>query len=58
MMALIKQPVPATKDSGNASADLLAPGAYVVTVENHPDVAPVTVPVSEGGVANATLTVP
>jgi len=58
MMAFFRQPVPATKDGGLATADLLASGTYVATVENHPDVGPVTVAVSEGGVANATLTVP
>jgi hypothetical protein len=58
MMALMRQPVLPSDGSGFTTADLLAPTTYVATVENHPDVAPVTVPVSEGGVVETTLTVP
>jgi len=58
MMALMKQPVLPTDSQGVATADLLMPTTYVATVENHPDVAPVTVAVSDGGTAEATVTVP
>jgi hypothetical protein len=58
MMALIKQPVRPRRTAATPARTSWLPAPTLVTVENHPDVAPVTVPVSEGGVANATLTVP
>ncbi|HET9299385.1 MAG TPA: carboxypeptidase regulatory-like domain-containing protein, partial [Candidatus Polarisedimenticolaceae bacterium] len=58
MYALMRQPVPLSDSNGTTTADLLAPASYMVTVENNPNVAPVTVAVSDGGVAEATLTVP
>jgi hypothetical protein len=58
MMALMRQPVLPSDGNGFATADLLTPATYVATVENHPDVAPVTVAVSEGGTAETTVTVP
>jgi hypothetical protein len=56
MMALLKQPQ--SDENGFATADLLTPTTYVATVDNHPDVAPVTVAVSEGGTVETTVSVP
>ncbi len=49
--------IPPTDGQGFATADLLRPATYMVTVDN-PNAAPVTVAVSEGGTVEATLTVP
>ncbi|HEX5041680.1 MAG TPA: carboxypeptidase regulatory-like domain-containing protein [Candidatus Polarisedimenticolaceae bacterium] len=50
--------VPPTDGQGFATADLLRPATYAVSLENHPEVAPVTVAVSEGALVEPTLTVP
>jgi hypothetical protein len=57
-MSFRQATLPTTDGQGYATADLLRPATYVVSVENHPEVAPATVAVSEGGVVETTLTVP